>query len=175
MKHLAIMGFKKTGKTFLATKIIEDLVGDGYRVAAVKHVHHEFTIDTEGKDTWRMARSGASIVTSISPNEMAIIFPKQTHETNRDELLGKIFQEEGIDVVVYEGFAKLYGGSPHVYKILTVRKSEDIGLIEEISPPVVAVFRLENTSLPEIGVPVYGPELSKDFFNHVRRSLGLVK
>ncbi len=167
------MGFKKTGKTLLATRIIEDLAAAGYRVAAVKHIHHEFTIDTEGKDTWRMARSGAKIVTSVSPNETAIIIPRQAQEPMNHMFLRKIFQEQGIDVIVYEGFAALYGKSPDVHKILTVRKQEDLRLIEEISPPIIAVYRIEDFSPPVLHVPVYGPEFSPSFFNHVRRALGL--
>jgi molybdopterin-guanine dinucleotide biosynthesis protein B len=52
------MGSKNAGKTTVAEFLVERFVRDGLRVAAVKHIHHEFTIDTQGKDTWRLSKKG---------------------------------------------------------------------------------------------------------------------
>jgi molybdopterin-guanine dinucleotide biosynthesis protein B len=83
------MGSKNAGKTTVAEFLVERFVRDGLRVGAVKHIHHEFTMDTQGKDTWRLSRKGASIVASISPNEMAVMFYRFTGWNSSFETLKK--------------------------------------------------------------------------------------
>lgn len=48
-----------TGKTTFITKLSRALIDRGYAVAAVKHDAHRIELDTEGKDSWRLRRSGA--------------------------------------------------------------------------------------------------------------------
>ena len=57
-----LSGESNSGKTTLIEKIIPELVRAGYRVATVKHAGHGFDLDTEGKDSWRHKRAGASSV-----------------------------------------------------------------------------------------------------------------
>lgn len=173
VKQLAVMGSKKSGKTFLTVYLIERFSRDGYRVAGVKHIHHEFSIDTEGKDTWRMARSGAELVASVSPNETAVLFYNKEKWGTKIERLVKILESEEVEVVIYEGFYHLLGKSREVYKIFAVKDLSEIEMFKGLEKPVVAVFRRENISLQDIDVPVFGPDLSEGFYRYVKREIGL--
>ncbi|MDW8084279.1 MAG: molybdopterin-guanine dinucleotide biosynthesis protein B [Candidatus Caldarchaeum sp.] len=173
MKHLAIMGTKNSGKTFVATRLIERFSREGYRVAALKHIHHQFTIDTEGKDTWKMARSGAMIVASVSPNETAVLFCSHERWEDRLSKITRIMAEDGVELVVYEGFHNTIGKSSEVYKILTVKQASDLEILKDVEQPLVAVFRRENMGLPPVGLPVFGPDFSEEFYQYVKKVIGM--
>jgi len=71
---IAVVGRKNSGKTRVIEILTIELTKRGYKVAAVKHVpKKDFTIDTEGRDTWRFANAGAKIVVAVSPMEIATI------------------------------------------------------------------------------------------------------
>jgi len=138
---VAIIGSKNSGKTAVSEYLIERFVKDGFRVAGIKHIHHEFTIDTEGKDTWRMARKGAEIIASISPNEIAVLFKKINNwHDNFDKTL-KLLKNEGIEVIVAEGFHMILGKRSDVLKIITVKKEDEVKqFLETTENPVIAII-----------------------------------
>lgn len=53
---------QNVGKTWLASRLIEEFTVRGYRVAAVKRSHHPVAPDREDSDTDRFARAGAASV-----------------------------------------------------------------------------------------------------------------
>ena len=61
---ISFVGLSNSGKTTLIERVIPELVRAGYKVATVKHSGHGFDLDTEGKDSWRHKRAGASSVCS---------------------------------------------------------------------------------------------------------------
>ncbi|MDQ7032752.1 MAG: molybdopterin-guanine dinucleotide biosynthesis protein MobB, partial [Desulfonauticus sp.] len=72
MKVIAVLGRKSSGKTTTIEVLTKELVKKGYKIAAIKHIPEKnFTIDTEGKDTWRFAQSGATKIISIASKEIA--------------------------------------------------------------------------------------------------------
>ena len=80
MLTIAVIGSKGSGKTTVTEVLIRELTKKGYKVATVKHIPEQnFTIDTEGKDTWRHARAGASKVISVAPKEIAVIHLSLIH------------------------------------------------------------------------------------------------
>ena len=148
---VAVMGSKNSGKTTTVEFLIRRLSEDGYRVGAVKHIHHEFTLDEEGKDTWRMAKSGAEIVSSVSPNEVAILYKRIE---NWEENLEKVFtllKDEGLDIVVAEGFHMVLGKRGDILKIVTVKNIEEAHqFINNVEQPVIAmVIKEENPLLTD--------------------------
>ncbi len=173
MKIVAVMGSKNSGKTTVAEFLVERFVRDGFRVAAVKHIHHEFTIDTEGKDTWRLSRRGARIVASVSPNELAVLFHDVDSWASGFERFTRMV--EGIvDVLVAEGFHMLLGGDERVYKVLTVKSAEDVGtFLPRLKQPILAVVNNTGDRLELPDVRVFSPPLDDDFFRHVKRGMGL--
>lgn len=98
---VSIVGKSNSGKTTLIERIIPFLKEKGYRVGAIKHDVHGFDIDYEGKDTWRMAVSGADIVTISSISKIAMIKVEDGEKTI-DELVEWLFGD--VDIVVTEGY-----------------------------------------------------------------------
>ncbi len=73
MKVFAITGYSGTGKTTLIEKLIAQFVGEGLRVAALKHAHEGFDMDTPGKDSYRMRAAGASQVLISAPHRWVLM------------------------------------------------------------------------------------------------------
>ena len=73
MKVIGFCGFSGSGKTTLVERVIASLRLAGQRVSVVKHAHHEFDIDHEGKDSWRHRQAGAFEVVIASNRRLAKI------------------------------------------------------------------------------------------------------
>jgi molybdopterin-guanine dinucleotide biosynthesis protein MobB len=112
------------------------LVKHGYRVATVKHVSQKnFTMDTEGKDTWRHARAGAVITTTVAANEIATIQRGSTSNYGIEDMV-KPFEDK-VDIVVFEGFRKLMK-EEGIPKIVAVKNREEALLASGQFRPLVA-------------------------------------
>ncbi|RLI19777.1 molybdopterin-guanine dinucleotide biosynthesis protein B [Candidatus Bathyarchaeota archaeon] len=123
MLTIAVIGSKSSGKTSVIEVLVRGLTKKGYRVATVKHIPEEnFTIDTEGKDTWRHAKAGATKVISVAPNEMTIIQKTETSKLSLEEILQNC---EEADIVILEGFRSLVGANSKIFKIVTVKSLEE--------------------------------------------------
>lgn len=118
---VSIVGQSKVGKTTLLERLLPELKGRGYRVATVKHNHHDFDLDRPGKDSWRHAQAGSDAVVISSPRRLALIKP-QDHDASIDEILQLLGQ--GFDIVLIEGFRR--GNAP---KIEVHRKGLREGLL----------------------------------------------
>ncbi|TYO96691.1 molybdopterin guanine dinucleotide biosynthesis accessory protein MobB [Geothermobacter ehrlichii] len=94
-----------TGKTTLLEKLIAELKRRGYRVAAIKHDAHSFSIDHEGKDSWRLTRAGADTMLIASPQQIAMV--RQNPEGVEPPLAECIAAYCGdVDIVLTEGFKR---------------------------------------------------------------------
>lgn len=133
---VAVVGGKSSGKTTAVEALTKELTRRGYKVAAVKHVpEKDFTIDTEGKDTWRFAQSGAKTVVCVAPNEIATIQKTSTDAITLEEILAKC---RGNDIVLIEGFRNLVSGDKKVPKIVTVKSEEDAIQASKSFTPIIA-------------------------------------
>jgi molybdopterin-guanine dinucleotide biosynthesis protein B len=140
-----IAGWKNSGKTTLMVRLIENFAGRGLRVAAVKHAHHAFDIDHEGRDSFRYKTAGASMVAVSSAKRFAIM----TELKGRPEpTLGELVQYiDNADIILVEGFKA--GTHPKI----EVRRREAAS-----GPPlapndsailaVAADFKLDEEALP---------------------------
>ena len=99
---LSFVGWSGIGKTTLLEKLIPELVRRGYRVATVKHVH-EFSMDHEGKDTWRHRKAGAACTIISSPHQLAMIRDVD-HDAAIDEIRDNYAGD--VDILITEGFKK---------------------------------------------------------------------
>ena len=70
---IGIAGWKKSGKTTLVTRLVEEFTRRGLRVATVKHAHHEFEIDPGETDSARHRRAGARQVAIVSSERWAVV------------------------------------------------------------------------------------------------------
>ncbi len=92
-----------TGKTTLLVKLIVELKKRGYRVGAVKHDGHGFSMDREGKDSWRFTQAGSDITMITSRDQIAMIRQNPDHqEPPLEETLSRYFAD--VDIVLTEGF-----------------------------------------------------------------------
>lgn len=102
MMILEIYGESKSGKTTFVEKLIEVLIEKGYKVCSVKKIHaQDFTIDTEGKDTWKHSRAGAQVVVAQSQNETAFLVNRNMAPRDIVSFIEKIAEP---DIVIVEGY-----------------------------------------------------------------------
>jgi len=111
---LCFVGRSNSGKTTLIERLIPELVKAGYRIATVKHSGHGFDLDTEGKDSWRHKRAGASTVLVLSKGSLAM-FSDVDDDIHLTELRDR-FLDKSIDLVIAEGWK-----SDNLPKIVVVR------------------------------------------------------
>ncbi|HME54049.1 MAG TPA: molybdopterin-guanine dinucleotide biosynthesis protein B [Candidatus Lokiarchaeia archaeon] len=113
---LFVIGKSDAGKTtFIVERLLPLLVARGYSVGVIKDIHIEgFTIDQEGKDTWRQAKAGASIVVARGLDETDMLFQ---HHMELEEILPSLAP---VDIIIAEGFKELHGK-----KIIIARSEMD--------------------------------------------------
>ena len=54
-----IVGWKNSGKTYFAQKLINYFNSKNFKVASIKHAHHEFDIDKPGTDSYLHRKAGS--------------------------------------------------------------------------------------------------------------------
>ena len=99
---VCFVGHSNSGKTTLIEKLIPELTQEGYRIATIKHAGHGFDLDTEGKDSWRHKRAGASQVVVLSKGSLAM-FTDVPEELPVEEIRDR-FVNDGIDLIIAEGW-----------------------------------------------------------------------
>ena len=134
MKLFGITGWKNSGKTTLVVALVELFTARGLSIATVKHAHHNFDIDHEGKDSFRHRAAGAAEVIVSSANRWALIHENrgEDDEANLEDLLARL--SPGIDLVLVEGFK-----SGTHEKIQVYRGQEHETLLAPEDPNVVAI------------------------------------
>jgi len=142
---LCFVGRSNSGKTTLIERLIPELVQAGYRVATIKHAGHGFDLDTEGKDSWRHKRAGASTVIVLSKGSLAM-FSDVPDQIKVEELRDR-FLDEHIDLIIAEGWKS--DGYP---KIVVVR--DQLGEVPVSQEGLLAVVSNEPMDLL---VPVLDP------------------
>jgi len=101
---IGFAAFSGTGKTTLLVKILPMLRAKGLRVAMIKHAHHDFDVDTPGKDSYELRQSGATPMLICSSRRTAIMIEhEQQEEPDLQDILSHI-QPDTTDLVLVEGF-----------------------------------------------------------------------
>lgn len=99
---IGIAGWKKSGKTTLAVRLIEEFTRRGLKVASVKHAHHAFQVDDGQTDSARHRRAGAQQVAIVSKRRWAVISELGgAPEPNFEEVIAWL---EPCDLIVVEGY-----------------------------------------------------------------------
>ena len=98
---ITFVGHSNSGKTTLIERLIPELKRRGYRVGTIKHAHHGFSMDQEGKDTHRHRIAGADMVLAASPDQIALV--KTVSDPALDSLL-PYFQD--MDILLVEGYKR---------------------------------------------------------------------
>ncbi|CAN7356379.1 molybdopterin-guanine dinucleotide biosynthesis protein B [Pararhizobium sp. LjRoot235] len=143
-KIFGIAGWKNSGKTGLAVRLVTELTRRGYRVSTVKHAHHDFDIDKVGADSFRHREAGAHEVTIVSGTRYAIMHElRGAPEPSFPEILARLAP---CDIVLIEGYKRepipkiearrleaanrepLAPTDPHIVAIASDHPVEDQGL-----------------------------------------------
>jgi molybdopterin-guanine dinucleotide biosynthesis protein B len=144
-KIFGIAGWKNSGKTGLAVRLVTELTRRGYRVSTVKHAHHDFDIDKVGADSFRHREAGAHEVTIVSGTRYAIMHElRGAPEPSFAEILARLAP---CDLVLLEGYKRepipkiearrleaqnrepLAPTDPHILAIAADHPVEDTGLV----------------------------------------------
>lgn len=143
---LCFVGRSNSGKTTLIERLIPELVRAGYRVATIKHAGHGFDLDTEGKDSWRHKRAGASAVIVVSKGSLAM-FSDVAEQVKVEEIRDRFVDRE-IDLIIAEGW-KSEGYS----KIVVLR--DHVGEVPVSPDGLLAVV---SNKPVDLGVPCLSPD-----------------
>ena len=146
VKLLGIAGFKNAGKTTLTERLVRELTARGYRISTVKHAHHGFDIDQEGRDSWRHRQAGASEVAVVSAKRWALVHELRGETEPR--LKDVIARMKPCDLILTEG----YKGESHPkieVRDLAINHPELAGR----DPSVIAIAC--NGKVMEASVPVF--------------------
>jgi len=96
------------GKTTLLTQLIPALIQQGLRISVVKHAHHDFDIDHEGKDSFKLRQAGAVQMMVASRQRWALMteLVRTPHAENEPNLAHLLAQMDSslTDLVLAEGF-----------------------------------------------------------------------
>lgn len=148
---IAVVGSKSSGKTTTIEALTKELTKRGYYVAAVKHVPEpKFTIDMEGKDTWRFAKSGAKTIVSVASSEIATIEKVDATAFSLEEILQRC---KNADLVFLEGFKRLVGKNCELPKIVAVESLEEILQALKTFEPILAFTGLSDIETLNLKVP----------------------
>jgi molybdopterin-guanine dinucleotide biosynthesis adapter protein len=102
MKVIGLAGWSGAGKTTLIERVIPVLIARGLRVSTLKHAHHRFDMDVQGKDSWRHRAAGAQEVLIASAGRWALLHElRGGPEPSLAELLNKL---SPVDLVLLEGW-----------------------------------------------------------------------
>lgn len=149
---IGITGWKDTGKTTMVAALVTEFTARGMDVSTVKHAHHSFEIDQEGRDSWKHRKAGAKETALVSSRRWALMHElKGDNEPSLDDILLKLAP---CDLVIAEGFKR--SGHP---KIEMVRKTQTGGPKETPIWPgddtVIAIISPDQ--VPNCSLPVFDP------------------
>jgi len=146
-KVIGVSGFKNSGKTTLVEGLVRELSSRGWCVSTVKHAHHSFDIDHEGRDSFRHREAGAREVAVVARERWAIIHESQDEEpAELEEMLARM---SPCDLVIVEG----YKGGRHP-KIEVRNLALDHAELAGSEPGIVAIAA--SGPLEHPGLPVFG-------------------
>jgi molybdopterin-guanine dinucleotide biosynthesis protein B len=138
---VCFVGRSNSGKTTLIERLIPELTQAGYRVATIKHAGHGFDLDTEGKDSWRHKRAGASQVVVLSKGSLAMF--ADVHEELPIEEVRDRFVNDSIDLIIAEGWKSQ--GFP---KVVVVREE-----LQEVDVSLEGLIAVASIKPVDVDVP----------------------
>ena len=102
MKICGIVGWKNSGKTFFAQKLISYFTNQKFNVASIKHAHHDFEIDKPNTDSFLHRQAGSQqVIISSSKRWAKISELNKANEKNLYELIDELNKP---DIIIVEGF-----------------------------------------------------------------------
>lgn len=101
---IGLAGWSGSGKTTLLCRLLPIFTARGLTVSTLKHAHHGFDVDQEGKDSWAHRAAGAREVLVASSRRFALMHElRGGPELSLAALLGRMGPA---DLVLVEGFKR---------------------------------------------------------------------
>ena len=176
MKVVGFSGYSGSGKTTLVEQLIASLRVAGQRVSVVKHAHHDFDIDHEGKDSWRHRQAGAFEVVIASDRRLAKM--REFATPLRPSVHQLIAELVDCDWVLVEGFKRAdllkievwradiakpvqYPHDPFIVAVATDRAdllpvATGLPILDLNTPDTIAAFLMASSSRHEYTPPEDG-------------------
>jgi len=158
---LGFVAFSGTGKTTLLKHLIPILKARGLHLALIKHTHHQFDIDTPGKDSYELRQAGAEQVMVASRHRWALMVetPNQNDDPQLDSLIDHL-DTNALDLILVEGFkhaavSKIELHRPILNKPVLFPEDPNIIAVASDAPPT------QQTDLPVLALD--NPEAIADF------------
>ena len=146
-KVFGIVGWSGSGKTDLTTRVISFYFKKKINVSSIKHSHHAFEIDKEGKDSYKHLSAGSNEVILYNEKKWALISSLQKTNTNIENILDKFEKKD--QLILIEGLK--YSDFP---KIEVIRSSIKKPFIHKKDKNIKAIVvdkeipELKDTHLP---------------------------
>jgi molybdopterin-guanine dinucleotide biosynthesis protein MobB len=140
---VGIVGQSGSGKTLLLERLIPEVKKRGWRVGAIKHTHHAFDYDPQGKDSARLFQSGAHVVAFASSAEV-VVRKRIDSPVSPDELVSALM--DGVDLVLVEG-----------YRALPIPKIEVLGRGEKPTCPSAELLAVVAEDVASTVAPCFRP------------------
>jgi molybdopterin-guanine dinucleotide biosynthesis protein B len=150
MQAIAVVGTKKSGKTTTIENLTRELTKKGYKIATIKHINEDFTIDTPGKDTWRYQQAGAKTIIATGPNQTVTIEKTTTQTAPLSTLLKKCKDN---DIVFIEGYKKTVAQNQNIPKIAVTKNQTEAQNAIKTYNPIIAFTGPNNTTTTHPKIP----------------------
>ena len=164
MRIFGIAGFKNSGKTTLVVALLRELTARGYRMATVKHAHHDFDIDHPGKDSHQHREAGANEVIVASSRRWAHI--KELGDEPEPDLADLLKHIGDVDLILVEGYK--HGDHPR----LEVRRAgQKQPVLAASNPEICAV--VTDEALSDLTVPLFDRADTAGIADFIEQRVGL--
>lgn len=144
---IGVAGWKNSGKTTMATRLIAEFAARGLRVASMKHAHHSFQVDDAETDSAKHRRAGAQQVAVISADRWALIRElRAAPEPSLEDMLAML---DPCDIVVVEGYKR--AAIPKI----EVRRSASATSTPLAADDAFVIAIAADHAVPDSHVPVF--------------------
>lgn len=144
---IGIAGWKNSGKTTLAVRLVEEFTHRGLRVATIKHAHHNLRLDDDDSDSARHRRAGAGQVAVVSSKRWAIMTENgDSPEIDFEDVVARL---DPCDVIIVEGYK-----SQPIPKI-EARRGEAVPGLQLAEKDAYVIAIAADHAIAEAEVPVF--------------------
>lgn len=132
MNIIQVVGYKKSGKTTLSSRMIELASAHGYRTGSCKHHGHGTPDVLDGTDSRRHQKAGAVISGVEGGGTLNLSIPDVHWDLKRILAFYKLVET---DLIIIEGFKK-----ESYPKVVLIRNEEDLSLLQELTNVIAVVY-----------------------------------
>jgi len=157
-----IYGTSDSGKTTKVVEVIKRLSDENIKVASIKHTKGEFTIDAQGKDSYKHQEAGSKLTVLATALETDFIVKDVLELPTIIELMQSI---KDVEVIVIEGYKELELETKDNMKRLTPDEVDVEKLVDEIKHIVKIEHAQEE--LPGLDCGKCGNEHCSDFAREI--------